>query len=472
MRTTFLLLLAFVFLSRLSAQDCNCAAQFEFLTQKIATNYSGYADKVNPQTQAAFDAHTLHYRELTAATRVDTTCARLLLEWTLFFKDRHVQLTYNFPKEDPVTVRQRYLAWERIPLGETEARQQIDRPGGDPAEGIWEMSGGNYRVALIESPTPERDLAAVVLRADSVYWVPGQIKFDLKKNGEAYTARFYMRDHSMKTLDASLSGDQLIFKGFSNWQRVYPGNGKLPAAAPKQIFTLRQLDSTTVLLTVPTMNENVRLELDSLIKANRKLLARTPNMIIDVRGNGGGSDVTYYPLKPYLYTQKVTGDRMQFWATRDNAEKFALMGKNKNFPWSWRMYGKYMARRLRRHEGHFVGKAGTFTERVKHPKKYPLRVAVLINGGCASSCEEFVLFARQSKKTTLIGQPTGGVLDYGNLHFLDFPDPRFTIGYPTSRSNRVAAGRPVDNIGIAPEIRLTEADGDWVEWARKYLSGK
>lgn len=472
MRFIYLLLLAFFLQTRIAAQDCNCSAQFEFLTQKIATNYAGYADKVNPRTQAAFDEHTRHYRELTAATRVDTTCARLLLEWTLFFKDRHVQLSYNLPKEDPVVVRQRYLAWERIRLSETEARQRIDQPGGDSAEGIWEMKGGNYRVALIEAPTPARDLAAVVLRSDSVYWVPGQIKFELKKNGENYSARFYMRDHSLKELDASLNGDLLIFKGFSNWQRVYPGNGALPAEPPRQIFTLRQIDSSTVLLTVPTMNETVRRQLDSLIGANRKLLARTPNMIIDVRGNGGGSDVTYYPLKPYLYTQKVTGDRMQFWATRDNADKFALMGKNKDFPWSWRMYGKYMARRLRRHEGHFVGKTGTFTERVKQAKKYPLHVAVLIDGGCASSCEEFVLFARQSKKVTLIGQPTGGVLDYGNLHFIDFPDPRFTIGYPTSRSNRVAAGRPVDNIGIPPAIRLTEADGDWVEWARQYLSKK
>lgn len=463
-------LLFFVFIQiEVNAQSCNCGEQFEFLTQKIAANYAGYKDKVNPGTQADFDVHTNRYRQLASATQSDTTCARLLHEWTLFFKDRHVQLSYNLPKEDPAAVRARFAGWEKIALDETTARARIDEPGGDPAEGIWEMQGGNYRVALLPYPAPGREMAAVVLRADSVYWTPGQVKFDLKKNGEAYSGRFYMRDHSLKELEASLSGDQLIFKGFSNWQRVYPGSGKLPSASPKQIFTLRQLDSSTVLLTVPTMNESVRRQLDSLVNANRTLLSHTPNLIIDVRGNGGGSDITYYPLKPYLYTQKVSGDRMQFWATRDNAEKFALMGKNKDFPWTWRMYGKYMARKMRRHQGRFVGKTGTYTERVKHPKKYPLRVAVLIDGGCGSSCEQFVLFAQQSKRTTLIGQNTGGVLDYGNLHFLDLPDPRFTIGYPTSRSNRVAAGRPVDNVGIPPTIRLTEADGDWVEWARQYL---
>lgn len=472
MRYAFLLVALCFFQTLLPAQSCNCPEQFEFLTQKMAANYAGYQDKVTPATQAAFDAHTARYRALAAPVTSDTTCARLLHEWTLFFKDHHVQMSYNGPQDNPEQVRQRFSAWEKIALDESAARSLIDRPGGDPAEGIWEMQGGNYRVALVPAPTPSRDLAAVVLRADSVYWVPGQLKFELKKDGEGYSGNFFMRDHSVKTSTALLEGDQLKFNGLSTWQRVYPGSGKLPAAAPRQIFTLKQLDSTTLLLTVPTMDESVRLQLDSLIKANRKLLAGTPNLIIDCRNNGGGSDITYYPLKPFLYTQPVTGERMQLWATPDNADKFAEMGKNKDFPWTWRMYGRHTARKMRRHYGHFIGKTGQYKERMKHVMPYPQRVAVLIDGGCASSCEEFVLFAQQSKKTTLIGQNTGGVHDYGNLHFLTFPDKRFTLGYPTSRSGNVAAGRPIDNIGIPPAVRVEEKDGDWVEFARQYLHQK
>ncbi|MEO6037481.1 MAG: hypothetical protein ABIQ93_03640, partial [Saprospiraceae bacterium] len=29
--------------------------------------------------------------------------------------------------------------------------------------------------------------------------------------------------------------------------------------------------------------------------------------------------------------------------------------------------------------------------------------------------------------------------------------------------------RAGDNIGIPPALRLTEKDGDWVEWTRRYL---
>ncbi len=472
MRYAFLFVALCFFQSMLSAQTCNCAEQFEFLTQKMAANYAGYQDKVNPATQAAFDAHTARYRALTAPVMVDTTCARLLHEWTLFFKDRHVQLNYNPAQENPEQVRQRFSAWEKIALDEAAARSLIDRPGGNPLEGIWEMQGGNYRVALVPAPTTSRDLAAVVLRADSVYWVPGQVKFELKKEGEGYAGNFYMRDHSLKTSAAVFEDNQLKFNGLSTWQRVYPGSGKLPATAARQIFTLKQLDSTTLLITVPTMYESVRLQLDSLVKANQKLLASTPNLIIDCRNNGGGSDITYYPLKPFLYTQPVTGYNMQLWATPDNADKFSAMATNPDLPRDWQRHGKRMARKMRRHYGQFIGKSTTYKERMKRVLPYPKHVAVLINGGCGSSCEQFVLFAQQSAKTTLIGQNTAGVLDYGNLHFLTFPDQRFEIGYPTSRSRRVAAGKGIDNIGIPPAVRLEEKDGDWVEFARQYLHQK
>jgi len=455
-----------------SAQTCNCPEQFTFLTQKMAANYAGYRDKVNATTQSDFDKHNANYRIKTAAATSDTTCFRLLSEWALFFRDHHVQLSYQAPPDDPPSIRQRFQEGEKIQITEVEARARFDQPGRDSLEGIWEMQGGSYRVALLRLPSPTRDYAAVILRADSIWWMPGQVKFELKNADNGYTARFFVRDHTIRESATTIHGNKLEINGLSTWQRVYPGTGQLSKVEPKRIFTLQKMNPKTLLLTVPTMNESVRQELDSLIKANRKLLSNTPNLIIDCRGNGGGSDITYYPLKPFLYTNPVTTDGMQLWATQDNADKFAQMGKNKDFPWGWRLYGQHMARKMRRNEGKFVGRPGSSTGKRKQVLPYPQQVAVLIDGRCGSSCEQFILFAQQSKKTTLIGQNTGGVLDYGNLHFLNFPGGLFQLGYPTSRSSRVAAGRGIDNIGIPPAVRLTEKDGDWIAWASKYLEEK
>lgn len=455
------------------AQSCPCSEQFDWLRQKMALNYSGYRDKVTPQTQAKFDSHTADYQAKIASAASDTACLRLLDEWARWFRDGHVQLYAKggLIPDNPDSIRQRFSRWEKIAMTEKEARTYLDQPSRDAVEGIYQMAGGNYRVALVRNAAPSRDFAAIVLKADSLWWMPGQVKFELKQTESGkFTARFFMRDHSERKTEAVLSDKKLEFKDLGAWYKMYPG---APGEIPKpQIFTLKQLDSATLLLTVPTMNESVRLELDSLVRANSALLERTPNLIIDCRNNGGGSDITFDPLKPYVYSGPVKGYRGQIYSTDDNIEKYEKLRNNKDFPKKYRRSFGKTADKMKRHKGEFIGKCGEATEKFKGVKSYPQRVAILINGNCASSCEQFVYYAEQSTRVTLIGQNTAGIMDYGNLHNLDFPCGKFGLAYPTSRSCRVAIGKGIDSVGIPPDVRIEDAKTDWVEFARKYLEGK
>jgi C-terminal processing protease CtpA/Prc len=83
----------------------------------------------------------------------------------------------------------------------------------------------------------------------------------------------------------------------------------------------------------------------------------------------------------------------------------------------------------------------------------PSRVAILIDGGCGSSCEEFVLEARQSFNVKLVGQHTFGSLDYSNLRPHDLPSGRRRLWYATTRSSRIP-GLLVDVAGVPPDIYL------------------
>jgi hypothetical protein len=454
------------------AQSCPCSEQFAWLRQKMALNYPGYHDKVTPKTQADFDRHTADFQAKIASASSDTACLRLLDAWARWFRDGHVQLyAKGAPASDnPDSIRQRFASWEKIPMTENEARAYFDQPGREPVEGIYQLAGGNYRVALVHNATLSRDFAAVILKADSVWWTPGQVKFELKRTAPGnFTSRFFMRDHSERKTEAVLNDKKLEFKDLGAWYKMYPG---APSEIPKpQIFTLKQLDSATLLLTVPTMNESVRLELDSLVRANNALLERTPNLIIDCRNNGGGSDVTFNPLKPYVYSGPVKDYRGQIYSTDDNIQKYENLRKNKDFPKNYRRYYGKTADKMKRHKGKFIGKCGEVTEKFKGAKPYPQRVAILINGNCASSCEGFVFFAEQSARVTLIGQNTAGISDYGNLHNLDFPCGKFGLAYPTSRSCAVAVGKGIDGVGIPPDVRIEDEKTDWVEFARKYLEG-
>lgn len=474
MKTTLPFLLALLPVL-VTAQSCDCTNQFDWLRQKLSLNYSGYRDKVKPGNQADFERHTADFQAKIARTQSDTTCLRLLSEWAQWFRDGHIQIypQQTEPAETPAQIRQRYANWERIALSEKEARRYFDESQLDPVEGIYQNAEGNYRVAVMRNAKPGRDFAAVLLRADSVWWVPGQVKFDLKINESVhgdglYSARYYMRDHSQRTPTVHFASGKLNFLDLGAWYKQYPGS---PNTAPKrQLFTLETLDANTLLLTVPTMNESVRFELDSLIKANSVLLERMPNLIIDCRGNGGGSDITYYPLTPYVYSGPVRDHRTQIYATDDNILKYERLQHDKNFPTVYRLYFGQMARKMRRNKGKFIGKCGVAKEKVKKLKANPQRVAILTDGQCASSCEQFIFMAEQSKRVTLIGQNTAGILDYGNLNTLDFPCKTLALAYPTSRSCRVNDGKGIDGKGIAPDVKIDADVKDWAEYARQYLN--
>ena len=474
MKIVFPALLLFLSPIFLQAQPCNCTEQFHWLRQKLAGNYSGYRDKVTVQSQAEFDRHTAGFQPKIAQSQADTTCLRLMYEWARWFRDGHVQLYAKAgpTTDDPAEIRRRYTDWEKISLTEPEARVYLDQPGRDPVEGIYQNAEGNYRVAVIQNSTSERDFAAVVLKADSIWWMPGQVKFDLKKakSLSTFMSRYYMRDHSQRNPSVTFSDSKLEFSELGTWYKQYPGTPSIPAKT--QIFTLTKLDSQTLLLTVPTFNESVRLELDSLVKANAALLERTPNLIIDCRNNGGGSDITFYPLRSYVYSGPVKDYRGQIYATEDNVQKYENLRNNKDFPKKYRRQFGRMAKKLRRHMGEYVGKCGIATDRFRKIKPFPKQVAILINGNCASSCEQFVYYSEQSTRVTLIGQNTAGILDYGNLHNLDFPCGKFGLAYPTSRSCGVEVGKGIDGVGISPDVRVGEKEKDWVEFARQYLKGK
>ena len=95
----------------------------------------------------------------------------------------------------------------------------------------------------------------------------------------------------------------------------------------------------------------------------------------------------------------------------------------------------------------------------------PRRVAVLVDSGCASSCENFLLRVRQSTKVTTMGTHSAGVGDYGEVRFVWLPGWR-RVGLPTNRSR----GPRIDNVGIAPAVVIPGSESDPVAFARRYLA--
>jgi len=99
-------------------------------------------------------------------------------------------------------------------------------------------------------------------------------------------------------------------------------------------------------------------------------------------------------------------------------------------------------------------------------------VAVLQNKYCASTTEQFLLLARQSKKTTTFGENSEGILDYSNVQYQPLPCYNLRLGWSTSRSFRLDRGQGIDNVGLAPTVHLDPAAPDMIEQVRAWYRAR
>lgn len=492
-------------------RPASCVADARFAITTIERNYAGFADKVTPRTQVAYDSATkrLMARAATASAADSPTdrtaaCYRALGSWASFFRDGHlgvqpsdgVLASTSAPAAldtSPTAIRARFANSPTHPVTEAQVQRFLATNAGhlDPVEGIWEVIGLPYRLAVVpDSAGGVGSFLAVVLRADSAWRSPGQVKAALRAdeanlgtmpgtsdstvdaNGSRYSVRYHYRDHTEQMTTARVTHGLLLFPDGSAWVRLAPhlatdADYATYAASLNRHTGVRSLDSQTVLLSIPSFDPDSGAVVDSVVRANRNVILGTENLIIDVRGNGGGSDYVYAPVLPFIATGPIRDVNASIYATPENTKKFEALLTDERIPPKLHTQIEDLVAAMRAHPGQFIHQPDEVT-RFDTIFPRPRHVAVLTDQGCGSTCEQFVLAVRQSHKVTLMGERTAGVLDYANLQTVTMPSGRFTLHYGTSRSQRLPAD-PVDPNGIAPQVRVPADELFPVEWARRYL---
>ncbi|WP_199140302.1 S41 family peptidase [Pedobacter sp. ASV12] len=223
--------------------------------------------------------------------------------------------------------------------------------------------------------------------------------------------------------------------------------------------SIKPLSSQTLLISLPSFDYAEKKNVDSLMKKYEAELLATPNWIIDMRGNMGGSDFTYSPFLPYLYTNPIATWVSEYWATADNIAIYEQELTNKNLNKDAAGYMANIVSLMKKNIGKFVNPAGSDTALITLAKvyDYPKKVALLIDRNSASSAESFLLMAKQSKKATVYGENSYGMLDYANYQYFDIPCDAYNLTIPISRSKRLPKN-PIDNIGIAPDVSIDNAE--------------
>jgi hypothetical protein len=259
---------------------------------------------------------------------------------------------------------------------------------------------------------------------------------------------------------------------FKKCDRYYPGilAGKTPFSYRPSITVL---DSQTVLLRMPYFEGSLARRYDSLVKANSAVLSRAKMLIIDIRGNPGGTVRCFLPLLPFVCTgpiQEVDGYQLCSQALIDD-QRNSLQEYEKAKDSARASRTRSYIDTLLAHKGSFMAVAGrefpceAVPNRIQH-------VAVLMDHGSRSAAELLILYFRQSKKARLFGENSGGAVDYLDQLVYWLPNTGFQF-WAASTRRVVTPGAPLyDSQGIPPDIRINDEVPDWVEWVRKYYDGR
>ncbi|OPB91039.1 hypothetical protein BAS06_08865 [Elizabethkingia miricola] len=238
-------------------------------------------------------------------------------------------------------------------------------------------------------------------------------------------------------------------------------------------FEIKQLTDKTTIITLPSFDYPYVEIIKDLIDKNLSLLEGSKNLIVDLRGNSGGTDTAYYNLLPYIMTGSTRSLGVEYLATNtlinglsgyiesvkgreDKKDEIEMLNKDIVL--------------LKSNMGKFVNLSGKpfSVNKFDISNKSPEHVAVLVDKRVGSAAENFVMATRQSKKVKIIGTVTSGGLDYAAARFFDFGCPEYQLQLPTFRSLRLP-DYPVDNIGLQPDLYLDKNVEDWIQYTVDYL---
>jgi hypothetical protein len=233
--------------------------------------------------------------------------------------------------------------------------------------------------------------------------------------------------------------------------------------------SIKVLDQSNILVTMSDFGGKNYLLIDSLVKANADKISQAKNLIIDIRNNAGGYINCYFPFIPYVCTSNIIHDASNLLCSNEiisDMEETVKLRYNKGDTIKAREYEEELLK-MKNKKGDFLFYKGD-TLKCSLTNKFPKNVAIITNHACMSAAELMVLDFKQSSKVKIFGERTGGALDYLNFMRVKLPSNRFSFRIATVKriTNKV---RPkFDNIGLIPDIEITDNVSDWVEFVKEY----
>lgn len=464
MKYLFVIIITFIGGNVIAQQVCNCEKEFLFVKDYIETNYAGFSDKVNSSNKQAYASFTDDLLKKAKASPSSNYCYFTIQTWLNYFKDGHIQLIRkpNSNSNDSA---------ESISLT-TNVIEELKSKSLNDIEGIYSTDTKNYEIAIVKSANNYRDYAGVIINTSVKSWKSGQVKIELKHlEGDNYQGIYYFKDHHPEVKTYTIKEGKFSPPDFMKTitpivQETTEPFNKIENS--NKVVFYKDIDDSTAYLRIKSFDDHFAKKIAYEIKSHEKQLKSKPYLVIDVRYNGGGSDFSYSPLLPFIYTNPIKTIGVDVFSTPDNIISWQkVIDENPGLPVEVKKQISDIISQMKAGPFKLINVAGDQTDSLPMVYSNPRKVAILIDGECGSTTEQFLLAAKQSKKVILMGQHTAGVLDYSNMRMVNFDCLPYILGYATSRSRRIP-DNSIDNKGITPDVIL-DFNKPWLESIFKRL---
>ncbi len=271
---------------------CDCKTAYLNLSNIVENEYPGFVDKVKDSLSYQNFKGSLLKR---ADNNKEEDCFNILQEYIKYFKDAHLQITSNQTNCNELQVI------ETIKMKFADYKKHVNKSD-DKLAGIW--TSGKYKVGVLKIDTIYHGL---IFDCEYDNWNQGEVKFKIYPNRQAI---IYNRNHILSS-DSVQIIENIVIKFLDlgiTFIKDIPENPNYNADSIVQRalgFYLDKLSEQTLFLRLSSFDYQHVDKINSLVKNNHNLFASHKNLIIDVRGNGGGTDYAYQPIMQYVYSKPI-----------------------------------------------------------------------------------------------------------------------------------------------------------------------
>lgn len=440
-----------------------CTADLAALDHKLHQDYAGYTLELHGERLQQFTAMKSAL-ETRAAHTVGDACYYVLRDFADWFDDPHLFI-YQVADIDSAESSRRKASVARRAVTEESARAYFTRHSAqlDPIEGIWYDRG--LRVAIVpDTAHGPGKFAAVVLAADTSTWSPGSVRAEITRRADgSYDVDLSQRNYAVRHLHGAIYRHVLLRLSPGIWGKAFPvpaaDSGTLDPVDPHRPVLYRR--NGTLVFAIPS-HDGFKSVIDSMVAAHATELASADRLIIDLRGNEGGGSGMTDALGPYVMLKHDRPAPYQMDSSLMLSSPDQIAYAKQAFGSDTSAFVRSLVSRLEAHPGELVPLADPASPPTPpDPRNWvvasgPRAVGVLTDRGTVSASEVLVVYALQSPRATVFGEPTAGALDYESASIvrLIHGEPRWAVGYGTiTRSASLPRGG-MRGKGIQPQVPI------------------